>query len=232
MGGPPRSPRTESTHEKLFPGTYALRALSVYVASARSSRRWSSPSSGAANITAVYPFVEVVFRGQSLQQWVDRSIDKSQAVIVEQTATVEQLRQQAAKAEEDTALRSELSRAQASLEAEQLALWRYEYIKPYIDDYLPDDPFRTLVWSSWRCCCCGTIVKDVFLIANSVLVDAAGAAGHVRPAQAVLSPHAADGPGHLQRRRHHRPDEPLHVRHGQRGRRASSRSSASWSASR
>ena len=125
-----------------------------------------------ANITAVYPFVEVVFRGQSLQEWVDRSIDKSQKVIAEQTVAIEQLEQQRAAAAEaeQASFRAELSRAQVSLEAEQLALVRYEYLKPYIDNYVPNDPFRTLLVLTLAILV-ATLVKNVFLITNSVLTE-------------------------------------------------------------
>src|SRR5208283_5253461 len=51
-----------------------------------------------ANIGAVYPFVEVVFEGKSLQQWVDREIGKARRSAQTQTARIEDLRRQLAAA--------------------------------------------------------------------------------------------------------------------------------------
>jgi ATP-binding cassette subfamily B protein/subfamily B ATP-binding cassette protein MsbA len=125
-----------------------------------------------ANITAVYPFVKVVFQGQSLQQWVDDSIDESRLAIDAQTSAVADLERKlaAAPVEAQAALRVQLNGARARLEAEQLAEGRYVWLKPYIDDYLPHDPFKTLLVITLALVV-GTCIKDVFLITNSILTE-------------------------------------------------------------
>ena len=55
-------------------------------------------------------------------------------------------------------------------EAAESDLERYEAIKPWIDAYLPNDPFRTLVVLV-VVVLVGTIVKDSFLTVGSFLVD-------------------------------------------------------------
>ena len=61
----------------------------------------------------------------------------------------------------------------------------------------------------------GTVLKGVPGDCQQRARGPAGQPGHVRPAKALLSPHLAVGPGHLQRRRLVGPDEPLHPRHVQ-----------------
>lgn len=132
-----------------------------------------------ANITAVYPFVEVVFRGQSLQQWADRSIENSRQIIAQCDAEVESLESQLAalsdptKAEGSDAgrrLRLSIQQSTARRQAEEIALARTLWLQPYIEQFLPHDPFRTLLLITLALIV-GTLVKDVFLIANSVLTE-------------------------------------------------------------
>ncbi len=132
-----------------------------------------------ANITAVYPFVEVVFRGQSLQQWADRSIENSRQIIAQCDAEVESLESQLAalsdqpEAEDSNAsrrLRLSIQQSATRRQAEEIALARTLWLQPYIEQFLPHDPFRTLLLITLALIV-GTLVKDVFLIANSVLTE-------------------------------------------------------------
>lgn len=132
-----------------------------------------------ANITAVYPFVEVVFRGQSLQQWADRSIESSRQIIAQCDAEVESLESQLAALNDqpdaegsDVGRRLRLSIQQSTTrrQAEEIALARTLWLQPYIEKFLPHDPFRTLLLITLALIV-GTLVKDVFLIANSVLTE-------------------------------------------------------------
>ena len=93
-----------------------------------------------ANIGVVYPFVEVVFKGESLQTWVDDEIEQARHTIAEKTAQIEQhqelLRQLPPDQQRD--VRVKISLAESRIEAEQTAMQRYGWLKPYIDRYLPD----------------------------------------------------------------------------------------------
>ena len=91
--------------------------------------------------------------------------------------------------------------------------------KPYIDQYLPHDPFHTLVVDytpvgPWE------RLSKTFSWWPTTCWWRGWRSGPFRVAEAVLPPHAADGRGHVRRGRHGRPDEPLHQRHEQGGRRA------------
>ena len=124
-----------------------------------------------ANISAVYPFVEVIFRGQSLQQWVDRRIGDAKATSASADANIKQLeRQLAAPDAEESEIRNKLSLAQTSRDAEQQALVWYRRVRPYIFRYLPNDPFRTLLLLVVLLLV-GTLIKSVFLIFHQILVN-------------------------------------------------------------
>ncbi len=132
-----------------------------------------------ANITAVYPFVEVVFRGQSLQQWADRSIERSRQIIGQCDAEIESLEAQLAALNEQPdaevsavgrQLRLAIQQSTTRREAEGIALARTLWLQPYIEQFFPHDPFRTLLLITLALIV-GTLVKDVFLIANSVLTE-------------------------------------------------------------
>ncbi|MCR4414150.1 MAG: ABC transporter ATP-binding protein/permease [Thermoguttaceae bacterium] len=123
------------------------------------------------NITALYPFVVIAGRNQSLQDWIAEEIQKSRA-------NVRQWTQARSEAEKDLAAPDEarkkqaaarLAQAEARLEAEQNTLARYEWVRPWIDDYLPRAPFRTLLLFLGLVLL-GTLVKDLFLVANNLLV--------------------------------------------------------------
>lgn len=132
-----------------------------------------------ANITAVYPFVEVVFRGQSLQQWAERSIENSRQIIAQCDAEIAALeaqlasRDEAADAEDARVvrqLRLAIQQSSTRRQAEEIALARTLWVQPYIEQFVPHDPFRTLLVITLALIV-GTLIKDVFLIANSVLTE-------------------------------------------------------------
>jgi ATP-binding cassette subfamily B protein/subfamily B ATP-binding cassette protein MsbA len=124
-----------------------------------------------ANIGTIYPFIKVAFQNESLQQWVDREIADSLETAREKTAAIEQLHGQLAEvpAGEQHAIRNKISIAEARVEAEHEAVARLHWLKPYIDRYLPADPFQTLALCV-GVLLLGTLIKDVFLIGNTILI--------------------------------------------------------------
>ena len=123
------------------------------------------------NIGTLYPVVEVVFQNQSMQQWVDGKIEQSHNTVAAKSAKLDGLRAQlnSEGTEKNAAIDGQIAETEGSLTAEQWALWSYETMKPYIDEYLPADPFQTLALVTGLLLL-GTIIKDVFLVANNVLV--------------------------------------------------------------
>lgn len=127
-----------------------------------------------ANIGAIYPVVEVIFEDQSMQQWIDLKITENQTLIVEKSAELAKVNERSAVLTNDVSeeandlrwraadLRTELTSAETSLQSCEIA-------KPYIDKYLPETPFQTLVVITGLLLI-GTLIKGVFLVLNGVLV--------------------------------------------------------------
>ncbi len=127
-----------------------------------------------ANIGTVYPVVEVVFKDKSMHQWIDAKIAESRAEVAARSAEVVRLQGWAAaadKADPDCQrhVQWELARSEAQLAAAKSGLSRYQNLKPVINRYLPDTPFQTLVLVT-VILLVGTVIKDVFLVINNVLV--------------------------------------------------------------
>ena len=125
-----------------------------------------------ANIGALYPFIEVVFRGESLQDSLEGKITLAKENCRSLSASIEQLEQQLADAPADkkTELLAEISTLRARVVAEQRSLAANQQYKPYIEQYCPHDPFLTLV-AVIAVLTLGTILKNVFLVANVVLIS-------------------------------------------------------------
>jgi subfamily B ATP-binding cassette protein MsbA len=124
------------------------------------------------NIGALYPVFQVVFSNQSLQDWSDAEIKASTVRIAGFETEIDQLRAGLAAIgpDEQRAARAKLSGKQMLLTAEQAHLARCRWWKPYIDRYLPDTPFQTVLLIV-AVLMIATIVKDLFLVFNSILVD-------------------------------------------------------------
>ncbi len=108
-----------------------------------------------ANITAVYPFVQIVFQDQTLHTWVDKEIETS--------------RLELAKVEKPAA-DSNSTLAPADRAAAEKQLKRLQTLKTYTDRYAPRDAFQTLLFIVGFLLI-GTIIKCIFRIASQVLIS-------------------------------------------------------------
>ncbi len=128
-----------------------------------------------ANIGTIYPVVEVLFENRSMQEWIDSKIEETQSAIAAKTARAAELRGQLAALPDEGRqdlrrhLQSQVANLQAELTSAKATLRGCKIAKPYIDKYLPENPFQTLVVITFLLLT-GTIIKDVFLVANNVLV--------------------------------------------------------------
>ena len=125
------------------------------------------------NIGAVFPFVEVVFRGQSLQEWVDGEVTKAEQEIERMDAQIDGI---AGEPELDSRQRQRLI---ARRQAEVAALEAYQHAQPYIHRYLPRKPFTTLLLVMLFLFV-GTLIKDVFLASSTVLTERLAQAGTIQ----------------------------------------------------
>ena len=132
-----------------------------------------------ANLGAVYPIVEVVIKKESLQQWVDKRIAKARENVLEIRAEIARREdtERASQSADNGALPQDSTYATASLYAlhsqlstENKALRNAQRLKPWIDRYLPRDPFRTLLCVVGFLMV-GTCLKVAFLTSNIILVE-------------------------------------------------------------
>jgi ATP-binding cassette subfamily B protein/subfamily B ATP-binding cassette protein MsbA len=123
------------------------------------------------NIGAVYPFVEIVSQNQSLRGWVDRQITDSQDEAARIDAHIGRLREQlaAAKPEQRRRIEQNIALEKSRLRAEQRALARARWLRPYIHAYTPKDPFPTLL-AVILVVIVATAIKDLCLVGNLNLV--------------------------------------------------------------
>ena len=124
-----------------------------------------------ANISIVYPFVEIIMEGESLHDWIDERIADCKTKQVEALATIIRTTSEMGSATEDqiTALRNEQCLAMSRLQHEHWAETAYLWTEPKIKRYLPDDPFQTLAFLI-SLVLLGTAIKSLFVIAHSILV--------------------------------------------------------------
>ncbi|MFZ5829315.1 MAG: ABC transporter transmembrane domain-containing protein [Planctomycetota bacterium] len=124
------------------------------------------------NIGALYPFIEVAVQGQSLQQWAEREIRQSNAEVAEHRSQIAGLEEdlRVASGRELRKLESAVRAARSRIEAEEAHIARVQGIRPWIDKYLPHDPFLTLALIT-LVLLVGTLVKDVLIVANGILVS-------------------------------------------------------------
>ncbi len=122
------------------------------------------------NIGTLYPFVEVVFEGQSLQEWIAGEVHHAEQNITRlrrETASLKKKLSASVRALEP--IRSRLEQAEMRLAAEERALGRYRTLQPLAERYLPDDAFGTLTLLV-AFVLAATLVKSVFFFAHCVLV--------------------------------------------------------------
>ena len=114
------------------------------------------------NIGALYPVIQVAFQGRSLQEWTDDEIASLREHIAEHERELQQINQQP-----DGAVQAKSVEFELLLERQTLAA--RERIKPWIDRYLPNDPFRTVALVV-GILIASTAIKGVFVFCNNMCV--------------------------------------------------------------
>ena len=126
-----------------------------------------------ANLGAIYPVVEIIFQGQSMHDWSERQLTQSRQrsqELQKQIAELDTDKQATpSKSKEDERQIKKLKTLRSQLAAEQSAIANVEWISPYIERYLPDDAFQTLIIVVGLLIVAGA-VKACAHVANAVLV--------------------------------------------------------------
>jgi ATP-binding cassette subfamily B protein/subfamily B ATP-binding cassette protein MsbA len=126
------------------------------------------------NIGAIYPVVEIFSKGDSMQEWVKGEIASAEKTAQQQKDDLVVLRKQLAETAENQAaerrqLNVKILNAEARQDAETRAVHYYKKLQPWIESYCPKEAFPTLLLAI-LVIFAGTLLKDFFLISNSILV--------------------------------------------------------------
>lgn len=129
----------------------------------------------AVNLVAVWPIVDAVMQDMAIPQWIDQQIDTKETQISALNAERRSLLMAVPHTSPDGLPKIDQSLRQ--IRQDRIVLEKQvanaAWIKPFADKYLPRTPFQTLL-----CVCAfvmiGTLVKNVFRVANVLLVARLG----------------------------------------------------------
>ncbi len=119
------------------------------------------------NLSAVYPFMQITFKGQTMQNWVDDAIADSRNHLQNLENQKAVLTSQAGSgAGADS---KEIAHITHKIQVESTSLYGYECLRVWIYRFLPTTPFATIA-VLLAALLSLTVLKTVFFVANSVLV--------------------------------------------------------------
>jgi ATP-binding cassette, subfamily B, bacterial MsbA len=125
-----------------------------------------------ANLGLVKPMVEIVFSGRRPHAWIDWQVERSRTAIASLQGELDGVLAARSVAPPDVAidLDHEAGRLRFELAAEEQSLAWSQKMSPYIKRYCPNDSFQALLLLV-GVLLAATIVKDVFLTLNQILVE-------------------------------------------------------------
>lgn len=121
------------------------------------------------SISAIFPFVEVVFSHNTIETWLVKEIDKSDTKVAALESECSKLQIRLANEPDSTHLKLELDNQIRRKNAEEEASEFYRSALPWVEGRVPKTPFGTLLMVIGILLLI-TIVKGVCLILNAVLV--------------------------------------------------------------
>ena len=144
---------------------YRFTLIGVVVSSLMVAILWGG------NIGGLFPVFKVVIQGKSLIGWIDTEVDASNERIAKLVDANEQSQQKIAAANDDEQihLRNQMALNAIAIGNERKAIDWYQYVRPYVAKYAPQDPFQTVVWII-AALLIATAVKNVFIVANRMWV--------------------------------------------------------------
>jgi len=125
-----------------------------------------------ANIAALFPIIETTLHGQSLQTWNQQRLVRSQEQLAAHEAELRELERRAALVagpEEQRTLQLQVDMLQTRLRVDRAGVYSAERLQPFIDRFLPTDPFHTVVLIVVLVAI-ATALKQVLSLSNIVLV--------------------------------------------------------------
>ena len=126
-----------------------------------------------ANIAALFPIIEVTLNGDSLQSWNTRRIEKTQERIGSSHTESDELTAAIAAGdltpEAALAAQSRIATIAASVRSDEAIASTAAQLKPWIDRFMPTDPFETVLWVV-AFVVISTFIKHGFLMVNTLIV--------------------------------------------------------------
>jgi ATP-binding cassette subfamily B protein/subfamily B ATP-binding cassette protein MsbA len=127
-----------------------------------------------ANIAALFPIIEVTLNGDSLQTWNDRRItgaeERIEAAGKERKDLEDALASGTLAADATVAARNRVDTIQLATRGDDAMLYSSRKLDPWLKNYLPNDPFTTVLWVV-AFVVVSTFIKHGFLMANTMLVS-------------------------------------------------------------
>jgi len=127
-----------------------------------------------ANIAALFPIIEVTLNGDSLQTWNNRRIKDAQTRIESTTAERARLddwlKTDGLPADQAATGRARLEAIALGLRNDEALLSTSHQLAPWIDRFLPLDPFTTVLWVVGFVVV-STFVKHALLMTSTLLVS-------------------------------------------------------------
>lgn len=156
---------------------YRWTLAGVVASSLLMSALWS------ANISVVYPFVETVFLGKTMQQWAVENTEQLRREMADLEQQIAELQRPVAssdavaptvsaeQAAKDLKVRKDrIALLESKREICREGLTWMTRVQPWIDQYIPRTPFRTLL-AIVAVLFVGSVLKDIFLVLNMVFVE-------------------------------------------------------------
>ena len=130
-----------------------------------------------ANLGAVYPFVEVVLKDKSLQEWAEQRLQDSREAIETSEARIRELQSEITGEDSDAKFIEDKQRTirsfQTDIKTQQERIAWTEKLEPWIQKYAPSDPYMTLVVLMCLMIL-GTVLRGLFLAGSIYLVARVG----------------------------------------------------------
>lgn len=127
-----------------------------------------------ANIAALFPIIEVTLKGDSLQSWNERRLEDSKQRIEVTHTTIADLEKRLAagipNAREAMKTQNQLDTLRLAVRGDQAIALSAEHLAPWIDRFLPRDPFQTVLLVV-AFVVISTFVKHMLLMGSTLLVS-------------------------------------------------------------
>ncbi len=127
-----------------------------------------------ANIAALFPIIEVTLKGDSLQSWNERRLEESKQRIEVTHTTITDLEKRLAagipNAREAMKTQNQLDTLRLAVRGDQAIALSAEHLAPWIDRFLPRDPFQTVLLVV-AFVVISTFVKHMLLMGSTLLVS-------------------------------------------------------------